>query len=99
MKLETKHSLFLKQAGSFKKGFFLIFTGSASQDIIAAGYPCPKELQKAEKRKIMRVVQKIISNIKSKEKREKAKIVLTRITDESKVISFPIRTQQLKPHL
>ena len=85
--------------GSFKKVFFHIVAGSASQDIIAAGYPCQKELQKAEKKKIMRVVQKIIANIKGKEKREKAKIVLTRITDESKVISFPISTQQLKPHL
>merc|ERR1719209_1663993 len=57
---------------------------STSKGIIATGYPCPQEMQKAEKKKIMKVVQKIISNIKGKEKREKAREVLTRIVDESK---------------
>ena len=65
--------------------------GQAPQEIIATGNPCPKyQIQKAEKKKT--VVKKFLSNIMDKETREKAQEVLTRITYESKVISFTIRT-------
>ena len=62
--------------------------GSTSKGLIATSYPCSQDIQKAEKKKIMKVVQKILSNIKCKEKREKAREVLTRIVDESKVPSL-----------
>ena len=45
-------------------------------------------MKKKEKKKIMKNVQKFISNINGKDKRERASVVLTKIVNESKVILF-----------
>ena len=43
-------------------------------------------MKKKEKKKIMKIVQKFISNINGKDKRERASVVLTKIVNESKVL-------------
>ena len=46
------------------------------------------KMKKKEKKKIMKIVQKFISNINGKENRERASVVLTKIVNESKVLLF-----------
>jgi len=44
------------------------------------------KMKKKEKKKIMKIVQKFISNINGKENRERASVVLTKIVNESKSV-------------
>ena len=53
-----------------------------------------EEMPKAERKKLLKIVQQFLKSIKSKEKRKKTKKVLTKIANQAKVLKFDNKQQQ-----